>query len=78
MFLEYHRATLELKILIHFFSLEIRVPFLDQQFVHYYLNLPKDKIRPKEGVEKFLIRSAFDNTDLLPEHILWRHKEAFR
>nr|XP_022914285.1 asparagine synthetase [glutamine-hydrolyzing] [Onthophagus taurus] len=58
-------------------SLELRVPFLDQQFVHYYLNLPKELIRPRDGVEKFLIRSAFDSTELLPKHVLWRHKEAF-
>lgn len=56
----------------------MRVPFLDQQFVYYYLNLPKELIRPRDGVEKFLIRSAFDGTGLLPESILWRHKEAFR
>ncbi|KRT78921.1 hypothetical protein AMK59_8604, partial [Oryctes borbonicus] len=58
-------------------SLELRVPFLDQQFVYYYLNLPKETIRPQKGIEKFLIRSAFEHEDLLPKEILWRHKEAF-
>jgi len=29
------------------------------------------------GIEKHLLRSAFDGTDLLPNNILWRHKEAF-
>jgi len=29
------------------------------------------------GIEKHLLRSAFDGTDLLPKNILWRHKEAF-
>ncbi|KAI4464316.1 asparagine synthetase [Holotrichia oblita] len=58
-------------------SLELRVPFLDQQFCYYYLNLPKEMIRPKNGVEKYLIRSAFDSENLLPRDILWRHKEAF-
>lgn len=28
-------------------------------------------------VEKHLLRSAFDCTNLLPSNILWRHKEAF-
>ena len=30
-----------------------------------------------DGVEKHLLRSAFDNSDLLPKNILWRGKEAF-
>lgn len=29
------------------------------------------------GIEKYLLRSAFDGTNLLPSNILWRHKEAF-
>lgn len=29
------------------------------------------------GIEKHLLRSAFDGTNLLPSNILWRHKEAF-
>jgi asparagine synthase (glutamine-hydrolysing) len=30
-----------------------------------------------DGIEKHLLRSAFDGTNLLPVNILWRHKEAF-
>lgn len=30
-----------------------------------------------DGIEKHLLRSSFDETDLLPKNILWRHKEAF-
>jgi len=58
-------------------SLELRVPFLDLQFSHYYLSIEPHLRQPKDGVEKFLLRSAFDKTDLLPDEILWRHKEAF-
>ncbi|KAG5878889.1 hypothetical protein JTB14_031547 [Gonioctena quinquepunctata] len=58
-------------------SLELRVPFLDIQFSNYYLNLPLELKQPKETVEKYLLRSAFDGTDMLPHEILWRHKEAF-
>ncbi|XP_018332735.1 asparagine synthetase [glutamine-hydrolyzing]-like [Agrilus planipennis] len=59
-------------------SLELRVPFLDLQFSSYILNLPEEIRQPKDGkIEKFLIRSAFDETSLLPSKILWRHKEAF-
>lgn len=60
------------------FSLELRAPFLDIQFTSYYLSLDKKMRQPRDGVEKYLIRSAFDGTDLLPHNILWRHKEAFR
>lgn len=59
-------------------SLELRVPFLDLQFTNYYLGLPAAMRQPQGGVEKHLLRSAFDSTDLLPKSILWRHKEAFR
>lgn len=58
-------------------SLELRVPFLDLQFTHYFLSLPAHLRQPKDGIEKHLLRSAFDKEDLLPKNILWRHKEAF-
>lgn len=58
-------------------SLELRVPFLDLQFTNYYLNLEPTLKQPKDNVEKYLLRSSFDGTDLLPHDILWRHKEAF-
>lgn len=58
-------------------SLELRVPFLDLQFTHYYLNTELEIRQPKDGIEKYLLRSAFENTDILPHDILWRHKEAF-
>ncbi|PSN33161.1 Asparagine synthetase [glutamine-hydrolyzing] [Blattella germanica] len=58
-------------------SLELRVPFLDLQFTNYYLSLPAAMRQPQGGVEKHLLRSAFDSVDLLPKSILWRHKEAF-
>lgn len=58
-------------------GLELRTPFLDLQFTHYYLSLPAELRQPQDGVEKHLLRAAFDNEDLLPKNILWRHKEAF-
>ncbi|XP_076461604.1 asparagine synthetase [glutamine-hydrolyzing]-like [Babylonia areolata] len=58
-------------------GLEIRVPFLDHQFTSYYLSLPPEERQPQEGVEKYLLRSAFDDGHLLPNDILWRPKEAF-
>ncbi|KAK9870514.1 hypothetical protein WA026_008071 [Henosepilachna vigintioctopunctata] len=59
-------------------SLELRVPFLDLQFTNYYLNIPEELRQPKDrSIEKYLLRSAFDNEELLPHDILWRPKEAF-
>jgi asparagine synthase (glutamine-hydrolysing) len=58
-------------------SLELRLPFLDLQFTDYYLGLDPKLRQPRDGVEKFMLRSAFDKAGVLPDHILWRHKEAF-
>ena len=66
------------RILVFLFSsLEIRVPFLDHNFTSYYLSIDEELRVPKKGIEKYLLRSAFDLDDLLPEAILWRPKEAF-
>ena len=65
---------------ISYWGLEARVPFLDYEFVKYYLNLPPIcKVPTKEYIEKYLIRKSFDviNKKLLPYEILWRKKEAF-
>ena len=61
-------------------GLEARVPFLDYEFVKYYLNLPPIcKVPTYEYIEKYLIRKSFDfmYKNLLPDEILWRKKEAF-
>ncbi|XP_046558716.1 asparagine synthetase [glutamine-hydrolyzing]-like [Haliotis rubra] len=58
-------------------GLEVRVPFLDHQFTSYYLSLPAEDRVPRKGVEKYLLRSAFDDMNLLPKDILWRPKEGF-
>jgi asparagine synthase (glutamine-hydrolysing) len=60
-----------------FLSLEVRVPFLDLQFTSYYLSLPAESRQPQNGVEKYILRKAFEGTGLLQDEILWRHKEAF-
>uniref|UniRef100_A0AAY4EQF3 Asparagine synthetase [glutamine-hydrolyzing] n=1 Tax=Denticeps clupeoides TaxID=299321 RepID=A0AAY4EQF3_9TELE len=57
--------------------LELRVPFLDHRFSAYYLSLPEELRVPKDGVEKFLLRESFRGTNLIPDEILWRRKEAF-
>ncbi|KAG6442363.1 asparagine synthetase [glutamine-hydrolyzing] [Manduca sexta] len=59
------------------FSLELRVPFLDIQFTHHYLSIDPKLRQPQNGVEKHLLRNSFAKSGLLPDSILWRHKEAF-
>lgn len=59
------------------FSLELRVPFLDIQFTSHYLSIAAEQRRPQNGVEKHLLRQSFATSGLLPDSILWRHKEAF-
>lgn len=59
------------------FSLELRVPFLDIQFTHHYLSLDPKLRQPQNGIEKHLLRNSFAKSGLLPDTILWRHKEAF-
>lgn len=63
-------------------GLEARLPFLDKEFVEFYLSIPIHMRMPmfaKKRMEKFLLRSAFHTLypGLLPEEVLWRKKEAF-
>jgi asparagine synthase (glutamine-hydrolysing) len=60
-------------------GLEPRTPFLDKQFVATWLSIPTELRRPIAGVrvEKQVLREAFSGTDLLPDAVLWRKKEAF-
>lgn len=66
-------------------GLEARIPFLDVDFVDYYMNIdPELKIPRLDStrlarMEKQLIRDAFNTLypDLLPEQIMYRKKEAF-
>ena len=60
-------------------GLEPRTPFLDRYWVQYYLSLPPmlRNHNRNNHMEKFLLRKAFDSTNLLPDTVLWRRKEAF-
>jgi len=61
-------------------GLEARTPFLDKNFVHMYLSIPAEvRFIEMKGtkIEKYLLRDAFDKTNLLPHNVLWRTKEAF-
>jgi asparagine synthase (glutamine-hydrolysing) len=57
-------------------GLEVRVPFLDKEFIQFYMNIDPSLKMPSYGnIEKYLLRSSFDN-DFLPESVLWRIKEG--
>ena len=63
-------------------GLEARVPFLDYNFIDLYVHIDSRLRVPTKHnnvvYEKYLLRKAFaDNTDYLPECVLWRRKEAF-
>ena len=58
-------------------GLEVRVPFLDKDFLQYYMSIkPKMKMPNSYHIEKYLLRKAFDDDNLLPKEVLWRVKEA--
>ena len=59
-------------------GLELRVPFLDHEFVDMYMKISeKLRIPTEERMEKYLLRKAFEDENLLPNEVLWRKKEAF-
>ena len=63
-----------------FFSLELRVPYLDVAMVDLAMKIPPDlKIREHNGakIEKWILRKAFENTHYLPDEILWRYKVQY-
>jgi len=65
-----------------YFSLELRVPFLDEAMVDLSMKIPHElKIRESEKVgdriEKWILRKAFEDTNYLPDDILWRYKVQY-
>ncbi len=61
-------------------GLEARTPFLDKNFVQMYLSIPESfrfSTMKRTKIEKYLLRKAFDNDNILPKEVLWRRKEAF-
>jgi asparagine synthase (glutamine-hydrolysing) len=56
-------------------GLELRVPFLDRNFIHYCMSLDGKYRKPKDGIEKYYLRKAF--TGYIPDNVLWRRKEGF-
>jgi len=56
-------------------GLEIRVPFFDKTFMEYYMSIDPSKKMVKDGMEKYLLRTAFEND--LPQDVVWRRKDGF-
>jgi asparagine synthase (glutamine-hydrolysing) len=58
------------------FGLEVRCPFLDNEFVDYVMNInPKYKMYTPDRMEKWIFRKAVE--DSMPYEVCWRPKEAF-
>jgi asparagine synthase (glutamine-hydrolysing) len=58
-------------------GLEVRVPFLDKDFLAMYMNVsPEQKMPATYKMEKYLLRKAFEKYNLLPKEVLWRMKEG--
>lgn len=87
---ELHNTALEYVKNIHLYDgrradrciskwgLEARIPFLDPEFIYAYWSLPSEWRHPNyKGIEKWWLRKAFENSNYLPNEILWRKKEAF-
>ena len=53
-------------------GVEIRQPFLDEDFVRFTLEISPE-LKVKDGVGKYILRKSFE--DLLPPEIAWRRKE---
>ncbi len=59
------------------FGMEGRVPFSDSEFIETYWSIPGEKRMPSyKNMEKWWLRKAFDDTNVLPSAVLWRTKEA--
>lgn len=56
-------------------GLEVRVPFLDNQFYEYVMNIAPEYKMCYTQPEKYILRKAFEK--ILPNSVAWRPKEAF-
>ena len=57
-------------------GVEVRVPFLDWEFLEVAMSFdPDEKLPGPDRMEKYPLREAFDG--YLPNEVLWRQKEQF-
>ena len=57
-------------------GLEVRVPFLDKEFLQFYMSIDPELKMPQHNIEKYLLRKSFDDECLIPKEVLWRSKEG--
>ena len=55
-------------------SIEIRIPFLDNELTQFVLSLPS-KIKTKNGTQKYLFKKAMEG--IVPHEILYGEKKGF-
>jgi len=59
-------------------GIEARVPFASKSFVKFYMSIPPEqRMFNNERIEKYLLRKAFSDMDILPKEVLWRRKNGF-
>lgn len=58
-------------------GLEARVPFSDHKFVKYIQSIDPKLRMSNDKIEKYLLRKAFENDNILPNEVLYRPKTAF-
>lgn len=85
---QFHMETVRLLRELHYFDArradrssaafnkEIRVPFLDLEFLDYYVNHVPVELKMHQGIEKWILRKMIERLDILPDEIVWRPKEA--
>lgn len=87
---EFHKELVKRVLALHYsdcqranksamaYGIELRVPFLDTDFVEHSMSInPEDKMPLKgDRIEKHILRAAFAN-NYLPNEVLWRQKEQF-
>ncbi|NNM32700.1 MAG: asparagine synthase B [Gemmatimonadetes bacterium] len=56
-------------------GVEVRVPFLDKEFMDVAMSMDPAAKMPGGGIEKRILREAFENE--LPKEVAWRQKEQF-
>ncbi|AYV80947.1 MAG: asparagine synthase [Harvfovirus sp.] len=59
-------------------GIELRLPFGDHRLVDYTLRVAPELRTPHyKGIEKWLLRAAFEHDNILPHDVLFRIKSAF-
>lgn len=58
-------------------GLEARIPFSDHHLIKLIQSINPKLRMCDTKIEKYLLRKAFDNIDLIPDSVLWRPKAGF-